>query len=153
MHGTRSGAEYPTAMAARTQPPLGRLIVAATNRLRTGPSAAIGRVALLAIVAVPAAWIHQHHDPGPLCPLRRLTGVPCPLCGSTTLVMELGAGRPLAAIAANPVTMVALCALVLAPLGAGRWWWRLTGRHQITLLGVALAVSWLWQLHRFGFTA
>jgi hypothetical protein len=138
-------------MAVPVQPPLGRLILATTDRLRSGPWAVLGRAALITIVAVPAAWIHHHHDPGPLCPLRRLTGLPCPVCGSTTLVMELGAGRPLAALAANPMTMLALCALVLAPIGAGRWWWRLTGRHQITLLSVALALSWVWQLHRFGF--
>ena len=51
--------------------------------------------------------------PGIACPLRRLTGIPCPLCGMTTGVEEgvrLHLGR---AFAANPGGLVAVVAAVM----------------------------------------
>jgi hypothetical protein len=101
-----------------------------------------------------AAWVHENHDPGALCPLRRLTGVPCPLCGSTTVFMEAGAGHWSAALLASPLAVVATLVFLLAPAFAidpiatlgrlpanVRW-----AGGTVVLLG-----SWLWQLHRFGF--
>lgn len=108
----------------------------------------------MAVASIGAAWVHQNHDPGALCPLRRLTGVPCPMCGSTTVFMEAGAGHWTAALLANPVTVVAALIFLTAPLLAFdpvatlvrvpvRWLW---------IGGAVLLVgSWLWQLHRFGF--
>ena len=40
--------------------------------------------------------------PGAPCPLRLLTGVPCPLCGMTTSVEESVRGHLSRAFAANP---------------------------------------------------
>jgi hypothetical protein len=65
--------------------------------------------------------------------------------------MELGAGHVGAAITANPVTVLVGLGLLLAPLGGGGWWWRLPARQKNVLLLSAAGVSWLWQLHRFGF--
>jgi len=110
-----------------------------------GPVRVLARGGGAGVLALALAELHATDDPGVLCPLRRLTGVPCPVCGSTTVFMELGAGHPGAAIAANPVT-------VLVGNGAvGGWWWRQPARRRNTVIGVAAAVSWLWQLHRFGF--
>ncbi len=130
---------------------LGEVVTRAAAFLRVGPWAVLGRAALVVAVALPAAWVHQHDDPGALCPLRRLTGVPCPVCGSTTVLMELGAGHLGAALLANPVTAGAMALLVLAPLGLGRWWWRADGRLRVGALAVAVVVAWLWELRRFGF--
>jgi len=109
------------------------------------------RAAVGAAAAVGVAILHSWHDPGVICPLRRFTGVPCPVCGSTTLFTDLGGGHPLAALAANPVTAVAALGLLLAPLGLGRRWRALRPRARGAVLGTAAAVSWAWQLHRFGF--
>jgi hypothetical protein len=116
-----------------------------------GPLRVLLRGSGAGVLALAAAEVHATHDPGVLCPLRRFTGIPCPGCGSTTVFMELGAGHVGAAIAANPVTVLVGLGLLLAPLGAGRWWWRLPIRQRNAVIATAAAVSWAWQLHRYGF--
>ena len=113
-----------------------------------------GRLGLAAVCSLGAAWIHENHDPGALCPLRRLTGVPCPLCGSTTVFMEAGAGHWTAALTANPITVLAFVVFLAAPLtliDPVASWANLPARRRTVLLGAVLALSWVWQLHRFGF--
>jgi Protein of unknown function (DUF2752) len=82
--------------------------------------------------------------PGIACPLRTLTGVPCPLCGMTTSVEEgvrLHLGR---SFAANPGGLAALVAavvvLVVRPARV---------RIPAVLPPLALAGLWLFELHRF----
>ena len=79
-----------------------------------------------------------------LCPLRTLTGIPCPLCGMTTSVeatvrLDLGS-----AVAANPagilVVAAAIAVLVLRPSVI---------RLPASALYIALAAMWLYELHRF----
>lgn len=65
--------------------------------------------------------------------------------------MELGAARPGAAIAANPVVFTGMVGLVTAPLGSGSRWWAMSPRTRSRVLIVVVALSWLWQLARFGF--
>ena len=79
------------------------------------------------------------------CPLRTLTGVPCPLCGMTTSVEAAVHGHLLSAAQANPAGPVALLvALVLlvrrpgAPLRA----------PVIAVMGLLLGL-WIFELHRF----
>lgn len=111
-----------------------------------------------AAFAYPA--VHRATGLGVFCPLRALTGVPCPLCGMTTAATSLAAGDLHAALAANPFVLViaaftgfmavlmALRAIGLAPPPAA-W----PGRRQraAKLAVVALAAgSWLFELHRFG---
>ncbi|OLB66396.1 MAG: hypothetical protein AUI10_02800 [Actinobacteria bacterium 13_2_20CM_2_72_6] len=95
------------------------------------------------------------------CPLRTLTGVPCPLCGMTTAATSLAAGRPDAALAANPF-LYGLAVLVLAGAGlvAVRGLgltgpprpWPAAGRRPVSWVVAGLAAaSWLYQLHRSDF--
>ena len=102
------------------------------------------------VAAVLAALVHRVHDPGTLCPIRAVTGVPCPLCGGTTVFMDLGAAHPVKAAAANPFALVGAIGLATAPLGTGRMWWALSPRSRAWFLGVVIFLSWLWQLARFG---
>jgi len=78
------------------------------------------------------------------CPLRAVTGVPCPLCGMTTSVVETVRLDVADALAANPGGVVAVVAalvvLTLRPRSI---------RIPAPLVYAALAASWLFQLHRF----
>lgn len=134
-------------------PPMSVRRVALVRTVRA-PKASVGRLALVAVSSVAAAWVHQNHDPGALCPLRRLTGVPCPFCGSTTVFMEAGAGHWSAALAANPVTVVAALVFLAAPLLAlDPIMTMVRLPPKLLWIGgtVLLVASWFWELYRFGF--
>ncbi|WP_229758667.1 DUF2752 domain-containing protein [Peterkaempfera bronchialis] len=115
-----------------------------------GPLQVLMRAAGAAAAALAVAGLHQAHDPGPLCPLRRFTGIPCPACGSTTVFIEAGQGHWAAALTANPFTVAAGLLLLLAPLGPGRLWRSAPARRRNGVLGAVAAVAWCWQLHRYG---
>ena len=125
---------------------VGRTLTAA----RHGPLGVVLRVAAMAVAAVGASWIHRVNDPGVLCPLRAFTGIPCPLCGGTTVFIEFGGGRPAQAVLANPVVLLGAVAVAVAPLGLGGRWWALQPKTRTWMLGTALVGSELWQLVRFG---
>ena len=94
------------------------------------------------------------------CPLRTLTGVPCPMCGMTTAATGLAGGDLRAAVAANPfVLLLAGFTLVMVVVMAARalGWiappaqWPASRRRQGYWAAAALAAaSWAFQLHRFG---
>lgn len=117
---------------------------------RHGPQGFVLRAGAMAVAAVAVAWIHRVNDPGVLCPLRALTGIPCPLCGGTTVFIELGSGHPVRALLANPVALLAAVGIAVAPLGVGSRWWALPPSIRTRMLGTALVVAEVWQLARFG---
>jgi hypothetical protein len=82
--------------------------------------------------------------PGIVCPMRALTGVPCPLCGMTTSVEESVRGHLSNAFAANPAgiaaVVVALFLILRRPDSV---------RVPAALPIVVLAASWLFELHRY----
>jgi Protein of unknown function (DUF2752) len=146
---TGSAVTGPAAVAPSGYPGPRRPVRTTRNAKGTGV-----RIGALALLAVAAAQVHQHDDPGVICPLRRFTGVPCPFCGSTTMFMEAGAGHWGAALTANPLTVVAVAVFLFSPalaFDAPDRWARLPVRLRWIGGGAVLAASWLWQLHRFGF--
>jgi hypothetical protein len=118
-------------------------VPATAVRLGAGVLAAVG-VAHLQIIGRPAT----------ICPLRALTGIPCPLCGGTTAAVRLGRFDVAGALAANPVAVLFGIAFIATPLLLGRGGLdRLSprGRRNTTrAVIVALAFSEVWQLVRFG---
>ena len=107
------------------------------------------RVLLLAALAVAVGAVHLPGRPRTLCMLRSLTGVPCPFCGGTTAVVELGHGRFLAAVAASPLAVALVAVLPLRGFTSlGRLWRRPATRW--VLVGTVVLAAEIWQLHRFG---
>lgn len=87
------------------------------------------------------------------CPLRSLTGIPCPTCGSTRMVLALGQGNLAGAIAYNPlmflVTIAGLGWLVLRFAFRRRIVWALSPtrlRLAIAALIVAVLANWAYLL-------
>lgn len=97
---------------------------------------------LLAGAAVRAAMPHPIGLP---CPLRALTGIPCPLCGMTTSVTAVARFRIDDALAANPAGVVAVVVAVAVLVFRGRS----TVALPVWLIPTALALMWVFQLHRF----
>jgi Protein of unknown function (DUF2752) len=79
------------------------------------------------------------------CPLRTLTGVPCPICGMTTSVEATVHGHLIAALQANPAGPLAVLAAVLLLVR------RPSRAIRIPTLAVAglLLGLWIFELHRF----
>ena len=65
-----------------------------------------------------------------LCPLKRLTGVPCPTCGSTRAVVLLLRGNVVGAFAIQPLATTAICLLPLVWIALGSAF----GRRRTALL-------------------
>ncbi|MGH9125394.1 MAG: DUF2752 domain-containing protein [Acidimicrobiales bacterium] len=102
-----------------------------------------GGAMLVLAVALP----HVPGHPGLPCPLRTITGVPCPFCGLTTSVEATMGGHLGRAFAANPFGIVAV-AMAIALLARPKW-----ERFNLPLVLVAVGVlsSWLFELHRYHF--
>ncbi len=80
------------------------------------------------------------------CPLRILTGLPCPLCGMTTSVVATVDLRLADALAANPGGVVAVVVAIALLV-----WRPATVSVHPALGSAALALLWFFQLGRFGF--
>jgi hypothetical protein len=97
--------------------------------------------ALAATTAVAGAVLEL----GTLCPLRRATGIPCPLCGLTTGVAAAVQGDLPAAVHAHPAALVALAVLVLAWTPLAPSMVEILRRHNL-VIAVGLAVLWMARL-------
>src|SRR5215218_5103990 len=69
---------------------------------------------LAGAVAAGTALVGSVLELGTLCPLRRATGVPCPLCGLTTGVWAAAHGDVSAALTAHPLALPVIAGLALA---------------------------------------
>jgi Protein of unknown function (DUF2752) len=128
------------------------------------PGSVPEQLGLVGLGAAGAAVVYQAalggHGLWLPCPLRTLTGIPCPLCGMTTAATGLASGDLGRALAANPlVLLLAGFTLVMAVVMAGRalrWlgppaqWPESRRRQTWWVVAVLGAASWAFQLHRFG---
>ena len=93
-----------------------------------------------------------------ICPLRRMTGVPCPLCGMTTGTVEFMKGDLWAAANANPLSIPFVPAMGLLFVQRVKRMFiptnpRLLAPWQVTIIAIisaaALIGAWIFELHRF----
>jgi hypothetical protein len=84
-------------------------------------------------------------ETGPPCPLRLITGIPCPLCGMTRGVTAVVHGDFAYALLMNPAAYLAVAVALLLIV---QWrvkqfvipLWIITG---------VLGVMWIWQIYKF----
>jgi hypothetical protein len=102
--------------------------------LRIGAAALVGAAAILPVspVHLPVA-----------CPLRAITGIPCPLCGMTRACVAAAHGHLGSSLAFNPgglfVMLFALTALV-------RPQWLVRARLPVWAISLALGALWVWNI-------
>lgn len=79
-----------------------------------------GVVALSCIALAPLALelAPQLEQGLPACPVKSISGLPCPTCGATRATLALAALSPGAALAANPLVTVAWLGVVIGGLVA-----------------------------------
>ncbi|NNC93496.1 MAG: DUF2752 domain-containing protein [Acidimicrobiia bacterium] len=84
-------------------------------------------------------------EPGVLCPLRAMTGVPCPMCGMTTSVTATTQFDLAGAFSANPAGIVAVVAALYLLVRRPRY-----VRVSLPAVLVALVAMWIFELNRYG---
>lgn len=103
------------------------------------------------LVLVASAWLLAPRGTV-LCPVRRVTGFPCPTCGSTRAGVALVSLRPAEALRLNPfmtALMVGVPVFVAWRLTLGRHGPFMSSRSAARLVWIALgllAVNWVYIL-------
>jgi hypothetical protein len=101
------------------------------------------RIAAGGLVAAAAVWPVLPLHPPLACPLRSLTGIPCPFCGMTRACVAAVHGHLGASMSFNPggvlVVLLALTVLVRPQL-------LVRARPPTWMIGVAFGVLWLWNI-------
>ena len=101
------------------------------------------RIAMAGLVGAAAAWPLLPVHPRFVCPLRTVTGIPCPFCGMTRACVAAMHGHIGASLAFNPAGVVVLIlavALLIRPaflrfLRRPAWFWTLT-----------IGALWIWNV-------
>lgn len=118
-----------------------------TDRLTRGTDIELRplRVAGLALVPAAVALSVSPLDPVPPCPLRTITGIPCPLCGSTRGVIAAVHGHVGDALVLNPASIGVLVLALLLVVG-----WRVERvRIPVWVIATVFAVLWAYQLYKY----
>lgn len=125
---------------------------AATGVRRPGRSPLKSLLLLLALMLIARVALH-FQLPMPPCPLRALTDVPCPFCGSTRTFAALARLDFAAALRLNPLVCIGACAATAMWLltmarteNLSEWLRRMRGRAGVWkwLLAAALAGNWVY---------
>jgi len=97
------------------------------------------RVAAAGLVGAAAVWPALPLHPPFACPLRALTGIPCPLCGLTRACVAAVHGHLGASLAFNPAGVLVVAAALVALVRP-----QLFARVRVPAWVVLLAVGALW---------
>jgi hypothetical protein len=103
------------------------------------------RFAGLALVPVALLLTALPVDPVPPCPLRTLTGIPCPMCGSTRGVIAAVQGDLGRALTLNPASLIVLFLAAMLVVG-----WRVERvRIPVWAIVVVFAILWTYQMFKY----
>src|SRR5262245_51015353 len=72
------------------------------------------RMAGFGLLGVAAVWPILPAHPPLVCPLRAMTGIPCPLCGMTRACVAIAHGDVIGALRFNPGVVLVVAAVILA---------------------------------------
>ncbi len=134
-------ATAPTGWNVPTAAPAGPSPSGRSRTIDAGQLRGAGAAMLAVAVAMP--WLP--HGPGLPCPLRTVTGVPCPLCGMTRAVTMAVHGDLGASLAMSPGGIVAVVAALVLLVA-----WRV---RRIAIPGWAIPLTlgalWVYQLAKY----
>lgn len=99
-----------------------------------------------------SAWLESRTGlEAQTCLLKRVTGHPCPTCGSTRAILALGQGRWAEALAWNPLVLLGLGALLVMGVHQALTGCRLAvevdtaGRRLVWgIAALAFLLNWVW---------
>src|SRR3954447_20271665 len=101
--------------------------------------------AAAALLAAGAVLPFLPGHPGLPCPLRMVTGIPCPFCGTTTSVEATLHAHPDAALAASPLGPALVAAAVVVVVRRPRH----PLRVPLPVVVLVAAALWVFELYRF----
>jgi hypothetical protein len=116
--------------------------VAAATTLELRPAREL-RVAAGALVGAAAVWPLLPVHPPLACPLRSLTGIPCPFCGLTRACVAAVHGHLATSLAFNPAGVLMIVAALVALV---RPQWLARVRMPVWVAGAAFAALWVWNI-------
>ena len=117
-------------------------VVATATTLELRSPAAL-RFAAGGLLGAAAAWPLLPVHPPFACPLRAITGIPCPLCGMTRACVAAVHGHLATSLTFNPAGVLVIVAAVVA-LFRPQWLARV--RVPLWVTGVAFAALWVWNI-------
>ncbi len=101
------------------------------------------RIAGIALVCAAGVWPALPVHPPLACPLRSITGIPCPLCGMTRACVAALHGHVGASLAFNPVGVLVVLAAVVAVLRP-----QVLSRIRLPIWNVVMTLGamWVWNI-------
>lgn len=93
---------------------------------------------LLGVAGLVSVWVVRDAEGVELCHIKRVTGVPCPTCGTTRGVLAALEGRPLDAWLWNPLVFS------VASIVAGLLLLRVVAQRRVVLELSAHGRRWAW---------
>ena len=108
----------------------------------TGIRTREARIGAAAMLGAGLAWSRVPWHPPLACPMRTITGVPCPFCGMTRAVVAALHGHPIESLRFNPggILVVVFAIALLAGVKVERL------RVSPWVLGVGVALLWAWNV-------
>ena len=101
------------------------------------------RIGAAGLVGAAAVWPLLPVHPPLACPLRTITGIPCPLCGMTRACVAAAHGHLGASLAFNPAGVLLMVAAFVALL---RPQWLTRVQVPFWVVGLAVSALWLWNI-------